>query len=189
MKDLLDIREDVRRALEEGRPVLALESTIISHGMPYPRNLETAFRAEELARERGVTPATVGIADGRIRIGLTEELIQRYRAGERDFILLSLRKSDLRGADLYHANLSGSDLSEADLGGANLTGARLRRADLNWASLTGANLGGADLGSADLRNADLTEADLSYANLRKAKVGPEQLSRAASALPLCPANS
>ena len=80
MKDLLDIREDVRRALEEGRPVLALESTIISHGMPYPRNLETAFRAEELARERGVTPATVGIADGRIRIGLTEELIQRFAA-------------------------------------------------------------------------------------------------------------
>jgi hypothetical protein len=109
-----------------------------------------------------------------------QELLRRYQAGKRDFVLLSLRASDLRGADLYHANLSGSDLREADLSEANLVGARLRRVDLGGADLRGAKLSGADLGAADLQEADLRGADLSYANLERTRVSPEQLAQVAS---------
>lgn len=108
------------------------------------------------------------------------ELLRLYRAGERDFVLVSLPQADLRGADLYHANLSGADLSLADLRDANLVGARLRRADLAWTDLRGANLAGADLGRADLHQADLRGADLSYANLEDSNVTGEQLVQAAS---------
>jgi pseudouridine-5'-phosphate glycosidase len=62
----------VKLALEEGRPVLALESTVISHGMPYPRNLEVWRQAEQTATDLGVVAATIGIIGGRIRIGLEE---------------------------------------------------------------------------------------------------------------------
>jgi hypothetical protein len=109
-----------------------------------------------------------------------QELIRRYQAGQRDFVLLSLPGSDLCGADLYHANLSGSDLRQADFSEANLVGARMRRVDLGGANLRGANLSGADLGAADLNGADLRGADLSYANLERTKVSPEQLAEAGS---------
>jgi pseudouridine-5'-phosphate glycosidase len=62
--------DEVRAALQDGRPVLALESTIITHGMPWPRNLETAQMAECNAREAGAVPATIAILDGEARIGL-----------------------------------------------------------------------------------------------------------------------
>lgn len=75
LKEYMDIKEEVRLALEEGKPVVALESTIISHGMPYPKNVETALRVESIVRENGAVPATIGIIGGRIKIGLTEEEI------------------------------------------------------------------------------------------------------------------
>ena len=65
----------VEAALREGRPVIALESTIISHGMPYPQNVETALRCEAAARECGAEPATVAVIGGRLCAGLTEEEI------------------------------------------------------------------------------------------------------------------
>ena len=72
----------VRAALQEGRPVIALESTIISHGMPYPQNVETALRCEQTARENGAEPATIAIIGGRLCAGLTEEQIDHLgRAG------------------------------------------------------------------------------------------------------------
>lgn len=69
----LDIKEEVKHALEQNLPVVALESTIISHGMPYPQNVEMAKRCEEIIRENGAVPATIAIINGRIKIGLTDE--------------------------------------------------------------------------------------------------------------------
>jgi pseudouridylate synthase len=68
--EFLSLSEPVRSALEAGRPVVALESTIITHGMPYPQNLEMASRVEAIIRDAGATPATISIMDGRFRVGL-----------------------------------------------------------------------------------------------------------------------
>ena len=71
----LDIAPEVRQALEEGRPVVALESTIISHGMPYPQNVETALNVEKIIRENGAVPATIAVIKGRLKAGLSPEEI------------------------------------------------------------------------------------------------------------------
>ena len=71
----LDVAPEVSRALEDGRPVVALESTIISHGMPYPQNVETALAVEEIIRRNGAVPATVAVVGGRLKAGLTKEEI------------------------------------------------------------------------------------------------------------------
>ena len=71
----LDIAPEVRKALDEGRPVVALESTIISHGMPYPQNVETALNVEKIIRENGATPATIAVIGGRLKAGLSPEEI------------------------------------------------------------------------------------------------------------------
>ena len=63
----LDIAPEVKKALDEGKPVVALESTIISHGMPYPQNKETALKVEEIIRSCGAVPATIAIIGGRRR--------------------------------------------------------------------------------------------------------------------------
>ncbi len=73
--EFLDIKKEVREALEQKKPVVALESTIISHGMPYPQNVETAARVEEIVRENGAVPATIAIINGRLKVGLTENEI------------------------------------------------------------------------------------------------------------------
>ncbi|MCF6459772.1 pseudouridine-5-phosphate glycosidase [Clostridium sp. Cult3] len=76
MKKNMDIKEEVMKALEEGKPVVALESTIISHGMPYPQNVKTAMEVEKIIRDRGAIPATIAILEGRIKVGLNEEEIE-----------------------------------------------------------------------------------------------------------------
>ena len=68
----LDIAPEVQKALDEGRPVVALESTIISHGMPYPQNVETALNVEKIIRENGAVPATIAVIGGRLKAGLSE---------------------------------------------------------------------------------------------------------------------
>lgn len=75
MNRYLDIAPEVKAALEAGKPVVALESTIISHGMPYPQNVETALAVEKIVRENGAVPATIAIIGGRLKAGLTEEEI------------------------------------------------------------------------------------------------------------------
>ncbi|MDY0256076.1 MULTISPECIES: pseudouridine-5'-phosphate glycosidase [Gudongella] len=75
MNRYLDLSEEVRKAIEDQRPIVALESTIISHGMPYPQNVETALKVEEIIREHGAVPATIGIIGGRLKAGLTSEEI------------------------------------------------------------------------------------------------------------------
>lgn len=75
---MIRVNEEVKKALKEGRPVVALESTIISHGMPYPKNVETALRVEQTIRENGAIPATIGIIDGVGVVGMTPEEIEQF---------------------------------------------------------------------------------------------------------------
>ena len=89
-KDYLDINPEVEGALDEGRPVVALESTIIAHGMPYPKNVETALAVEEVIKKNGAVPATIGILGGRIKIGLTKEEIE-YMAHADNVLKVSRR--------------------------------------------------------------------------------------------------
>ncbi len=72
----LDIKPEVARAIAEGRAVVALESTIISHGMPYPQNVKTALEVEALVRANGAVPATIAILGGRLKVGLTEAEVE-----------------------------------------------------------------------------------------------------------------
>ena len=75
MNRYLDVAPEVQQAVAEGRPVVALESTIISHGMPYPQNVETALNVEKIIRENGAVPATIAIIGGRLKAGLTPQEI------------------------------------------------------------------------------------------------------------------
>ena len=76
LEKYLDIHPEVKAAIEAGKAVVALESTIISHGMPYPKNVETALEVEKIAREHGAVPATIAIMNGRIKVGLTSKEIE-----------------------------------------------------------------------------------------------------------------
>ena len=75
---MIKINPEVKKALEENKPVVALESTIISHGMPYPKNVETALKVEETIRENGAIPATIGIINGEPIVGMTKEEIDEF---------------------------------------------------------------------------------------------------------------
>ena len=76
LKKYLQVHPEVEAAVKEGRPVVALESTIISHGMPYPQNVEMASNVENIIRENGAVPATIAIIDGVLKVGLTKEEIE-----------------------------------------------------------------------------------------------------------------
>ncbi|MDT7689227.1 MAG: pseudouridylate synthase [Acidobacteriota bacterium] len=78
----LKINEEVEAALSKGRAVVALESTVISHGLPRPQNLETAHRLEQIVREGGAVPATVAVIGGRLRVGLDETQLARLAEGD-----------------------------------------------------------------------------------------------------------
>jgi pseudouridine-5'-phosphate glycosidase len=87
---LLDVTDEVATALAEGRPVVALESTIISHGMPYPRNVEMAVEVEGIVRDGGAVPATIAVLDGRPRIGLGRDDLELL-ASDPDVLKVSVR--------------------------------------------------------------------------------------------------
>lgn len=76
LEKYLEINPKVQAAINEGKAVVALESTIISHGMPYPQNVETALNVEKIIRENGAIPATIAILDGKIKVGLTNDEIE-----------------------------------------------------------------------------------------------------------------
>ena len=102
MNRYLDINPEVAAALAEGKPVVALESTIISHGMPYPQNVETALNVEAIIRENGAVPATIAIIGGRLKAGLSKEEIEYFgkkgtaihKASRRDLAVLCARGED-----------------------------------------------------------------------------------------------
>lgn len=113
----LDIRPEVQQALQKGKPVVALESTIISHGMPYPENIRTAEALENAVRSRGAVPATIAIIEGRIKIGLSSEQIEHLgradnirKASRRDLPLAVARGFDAAttvAATMICADLAG----------------------------------------------------------------------------------
>ena len=80
----MKINPAILEALKANKPVVALESTIISHGMPYPKNVETALRVEEVIRAHGVVPATIGIIDGEPIVGMTPEEIELFGKNSKD---------------------------------------------------------------------------------------------------------
>ena len=102
MNPYLDVKEEVAQALREDRPVVALESTIISHGMPYPQNVETALAVEQAVRDGGAIPATIAVIGGRLKAGLTPEEIEYFgkkgreiaKASRRDLAMLVSRGED-----------------------------------------------------------------------------------------------
>ena len=102
MNKYLDISPEVAEALDSGKPVVALESTIISHGMPYPRNVETALLVEQTIRENGAVPATIAIIGGRLKAGLSKDEIEYLgksgrnvaKTSRRDIAALVARKAD-----------------------------------------------------------------------------------------------
>ncbi len=90
LKKYVEYSDEVKKAMKEGKPVVALESTIISHGMPYPQNIETAKACEEIIRENGAVPATTAIIGGKIKIGLSDEELE-FMATSKDIIKASRR--------------------------------------------------------------------------------------------------
>ena len=82
LNDFIDIHPEVENAIENKQPIVALESTIISHGMPYPKNVETAFMVEETVRSNKAIPATIAIINGRLKVGLTNKEIEFLATNE-----------------------------------------------------------------------------------------------------------
>lgn len=121
MKKYLAISNEVKMAIEKNKPVVALESTIISHGMPYPKNVETALKVEEIIRKNGAIPATIAIIKGRLSVGITPEQIDYLgkkgldviKSSRRDIPILVARGEDgatTVAATMIIANLAGIKL-------------------------------------------------------------------------------
>ncbi len=112
----LTFTDEVREALDSGKPIVALETTIISHGMPYPQNIEMARTVERIIREQGAVPATIGIMDGRVKIGLNEQELEAFatsnpveKVSRRDFAYLL--SSGKIGATTVAATMIGAALA------------------------------------------------------------------------------
>ena len=102
MNQYLDVAPEVQEALAAGRPVVALESTIISHGMPYPKNVETALLVEQTLRDNGAVPATIAVIGGRLKAGLSKDEIEYLGKAGRNVAKASRRDLPAlvaRGAD------------------------------------------------------------------------------------------
>src|SRR2546423_12624357 len=100
-RNLLKLSEEVEDAVRDGRAVVALESTVIAHGLPRPQNLETARRLEQVVRETGAVPATVAVLGGRLCVGLDDAQLERLAEGDgvlkgsrRDLALVAARRAD-----------------------------------------------------------------------------------------------
>ena len=113
----LDINSNIKKALAEKRPVVALESTIISHGMPFPQNVETALKVEEIVRTTGAIPATIAIINGKFKVGLTKDEIEYLgsfgkkivKASRRDIPYLISKKAD--GATTVASTMIGAEMA------------------------------------------------------------------------------
>ena len=119
--DLLDFSPEVADALSTKKPIVALESTIITHGMPYPRNVETALSVEDAAREMGAVPATIAVIEGRFRVGLSQLEIEQLgeltggvvKASRRDLAAVAARKGSAGttvAATMFIASLAGLEI-------------------------------------------------------------------------------
>lgn len=120
MNQLLSISKEVQAALDAKKPVVALESTIISHGMPYPQNVEMAKTVEQIIRDNGAVPATIAIMDGKFKIGLEEEDLERL-AKEKPVMKVSRR--DL--PEVFAKKLLGATTVATTMIGAHLAGIKV----------------------------------------------------------------
>ena len=91
MNKFLEVSKEVQEALDAGKPVVALESTIISHGMPYPQNVETALAVEKIIRDNGAVPATIAILGGKLKCGLSEDEIEYLGKKGKEIVKCSRR--------------------------------------------------------------------------------------------------
>jgi len=123
MKNLekyLVIKEEVKEALNSGKAVVALESTIIAHGMPYPQNIETALEIEDIIRANGAVPATIGIIDGKIKVGLTKEEVE-FLGESKEVVKVSRRDLPIVLAEKKHgATTVAGTMIAADLAGIKI---------------------------------------------------------------------
>ncbi|MCR5684100.1 MAG: pseudouridine-5'-phosphate glycosidase [Lachnospiraceae bacterium] len=117
LEDCLYVSEEVKEAVASHKPVVALESTIISHGMPYPKNVETALNVEKIIRENGAVPATVAVIKGKLTVGISPDEIEYLgkkgtavaKASRRDLGTLISKKDD--GATTVTTTMIGASLA------------------------------------------------------------------------------
>ena len=131
MNKYLNISQEVKQALAENKPVVALESTIISHGMPYPKNVETALKVEQIVRDNGAIPATIAIIGGKLTVGCSQEEITLLgkqglsvpKVSRRDIPFVVAQKANgatTVAATMYVAALAGIDVfATGGIGGAH----------------------------------------------------------------------
>lgn len=117
IEEYLDIHPEIKKAISDNLPIVALESTIISHGMPYPQNKETALQVEQIVRDHGAVPATIALLNGKIKVGLTPDEIDYLaksgskivKASRRDLPYLLAKKID--GATTVASTMIAADLA------------------------------------------------------------------------------
>jgi pseudouridylate synthase len=167
INDYLDIKEEVKDALAEKKPIVALESTIISHGMPYPENIVSAKRSEEIIREAGGTPATIAIINGRIKIGLTEDDLDHMgkdsgitKASRRDMAMILSKGID--GATTVATTMLCADLAgirvfaTGGIGGVHRNGQLTMDVSADLQELAGTNVGVVCAGAKSILDIGLT---------------------------------
>ena len=120
MNPFLEIHPGVKQALAEGKPVVALESTIISHGMPFPQNINTAIEVEKIVRDNGAVPATIAILNGKCHVGLTKEQLE-YFASAKNVWKVSLRDMPF----VISKNLLGATTVAATMRIASMAGIKI----------------------------------------------------------------
>ena len=98
LRRFVDVTPEVQDALAHGRPVVALETTIVTHGMPYPTNRETAKSVENNVRKAGAIPATIGLIEGRVKIGLEPHELERLADVSKNTSVVKLSRRDLGAA-------------------------------------------------------------------------------------------
>ncbi len=120
INSFLEIHPEVKEALVNGKAVVALESTIISHGMPYPKNVETALAVEQVVRDNGAVPATIAIFNGQCYVGLTNEQLE-YFGNAKNVWKVSLRDMPyLISQNLYGATTVAATMRIADMAGIKI---------------------------------------------------------------------
>jgi pseudouridine-5'-phosphate glycosidase len=120
MNPYLEILPEVKQAIAEGKPVVALESTIISHGMPYPENINTAIAVEDIVRTNGAVPATIAIFNGKCYAGLTREQLELF-ANTKDVWKVSLRDMPyVISKNLYGATTVAATMRIASMAGIKI---------------------------------------------------------------------
>lgn len=157
----LDIHPEIQQALRKNEPVVALESTIITHGMPWPKNVETALSVEEIIRENGAVPATIAVLDGTIKIGLDADTIERL-AKETD--VLKLSRADLAFA--LSNGKPGSTTVAATMIAAELAGIEV--------FATG-GIGGVHMGASDSFDISADLGELGRTNVIVVCAGPKAI--------------